>query len=150
MELTKQRRSIVGLKRFGICALTTLITVVWVSAATNFKIRFYFPIGISILSLYSWIIANKLKKTYPLPSRAIGQLLLVFLITGFSQKIQFNRVAKLVESGQFQYIYSAAEYHAYATVAGAMVWILLVYYLVIKYKDRRRRQYDVQPEGNGR
>ncbi|MGA2027240.1 MAG: hypothetical protein ABSH17_09265, partial [Syntrophobacteraceae bacterium] len=80
MELTKQRRSTVGLKRFGICALTALITVAWVSAATNFKIRFYLPIGISILSLYSWIIANKLKKTYPLPSRAIGQLLLVFLI----------------------------------------------------------------------
>ena len=150
MEPTKQRRSRVGLKRFGICVLTALITVVLVSAATNFKVPFYLPIGISILSLYSWIIANKLKKTYPLRSRAIGQLLIVFLIIGFSQQMQSNRVAKLIEAGQFQYIYSAAEYHAYATVAGTMVWILLVYYLVIKYRDRRRRKYDVQPEGNGR
>ncbi len=150
MEPTKQRRSRVGLKRFGICVLTALITVVLVSAATNFKVPFYLPIGISILSLYSWIIVNKLKKTYPLRSRAIGQLLIVFLIIGFSQQMQSNRVAKLIEAGQFQYIYSAAEYHAYATVAGTMVWILLVYYLVIKYRDRRRRKYDVQPEGNGR
>jgi hypothetical protein len=146
MEPTKGRRLALRLKRFGICVLTALITLVYVSAATYFKIRFYLPIGIILLSLCSFIIANKLKNTYPLPSRAIGQLLLVFLITATLQQLQYNSLSKLIESGQFQYIYSAAECHAYATVAGAMVWILLVYYSVVKYIDKRSSKYKVHSE----
>jgi len=104
-----KRKSFLVLKRFGICVLTALLLVIYSSAVTNFRIRFYLPIGIVIFSLYSWIIANKLTGIYPFPSRAVGNLLLTFAITGFSQQMQLERTVKLIEAGQFQYVYSAAE-----------------------------------------
>ena len=135
-----KKTSFLVLKRFGICVLTALLLVIYVSAATYFRIRFYLPIGIIIFSLYSWIIVNRFTKIYPLPGRPIGNLLITFSITGFSQYMQSIKYAKLIEAGQLDYIYSAAETNAYANVANLMMWILLIYYFIVKYNDKRRRK----------
>jgi hypothetical protein len=142
MEPSKEKQSQfvgLGLTRFGISVLAAIVTFVYVSAAINFEIRFYLPIGVIILSLYSWIVTTKLPTIYPSPTRPIIHLLLVFAITGFSQHMQFTNSTALIEAGNFYDIHSAATYHAYATIALVMVWLLLIYLGVVRYKIRLTR-----------
>lgn len=143
MELTRKKgSSFIGLKRLGICMLTVLIVIVYASAVVSFNVPFYLPIGIIILSSYSWLIATQLPSIYPMSGRAIGHLILTFLIIALSPALELNRMAKLIESGQYKYSYLATDALVYSRVAGMMVLILCISYLVTKYKNERSRKYD--------
>ena len=143
MESTsKKGSSHIGLKRFGICILTVLVLIIYASAVATFNIPFYLPIGIIICSLYSWIIATKLPGIYPLPSRAIWQLLLTFLIIGVYTSVEVYRISKLIQSGHYKYIYGATEAFVCSRVAGMMVLFLFISCLVIKYKNSHSLRLD--------
>ena len=143
MELTRKKgSSFIGLKRLGICMLTVLIVIVYASAVAYFNVPFYLPIGIIILSSYSWIIATQLPSIYPRSSMAIGQLLVTFLIIALAPSLELNRMTKVIESGKLKYGYLDTDVLVYSRVAGMMVLILCISYLVTKYKNERSRKYD--------
>lgn len=54
-------------KRFGICLIAGLILSIYAELATSYRLRYYLPIGIVIMSFYSYIVSSKLTRLYPHP-----------------------------------------------------------------------------------
>ena len=127
-------------KRLGLCVGAVFILVVFASGSASIRLRFYLPIGLLFLSAYIWFVAAKCKTIYPMPARAIGQLALTFLIIGLSTSSQSKHLMKTLESGdgnQTDIIFTAAIYHAEATISATLTLGLFVLYLVLRRKVKK-------------
>lgn len=132
-------------KRLFICFGAIFILGLYSVIAVDLNVRFYLPIGLLILSLYSWFVVKKFKKIYPVTSRALGQLAITFLLISLGESSQFANYKNSIQQGtmemSYRTIHQMAMIHVMAGVASMMFMGLLIAYIVSKKKGKSERQF---------
>ncbi len=133
--------SAITFARLGLCLGAILLLAIYASAAATIHLNYYLPIGLVLMSAYSWLVIKKLKGIYPIASRAIGQLCITFFLLTLSNSQQINQMKQSIGQGSLANqdaatIYTLAFYEAARSIAGLMFFGLLVTYIVSKKKKR--------------
>ncbi len=97
--MTTGKERYISLSRFGLCIGAALILVFYSNAAASTHLTYYLPIGVVLMSAYSWLVIKKLRGIYPVSSRAIGQLSLTFLVYGLTSFNQMNNIKQSIKQG---------------------------------------------------
>lgn len=132
--------SSISLKRLGLCIGAIILLSIYATTAASIHLNLYLPIGLILMSAYTWLVVKKFKNIYPVATRAIGQLCITFLILGLSSSNQFNQMMKSIEAGKegmVSKIFTAAIYNAQGTIASQMALGLFVLYIILRIKERR-------------
>lgn len=135
--------SSISLKRLGLCLGAIVLLWLYVNIAVDIHLKFYLPIGLLLMSAYSWFVMNKFKNIYPEKIKAIGQLFATFCLYGvgsFNYSKQMMESIKLGKEGIENKIFTLATYNALATIAGAMSLGLMIMYIVVKIKSKKQMQ----------
>jgi hypothetical protein len=85
---------------FDTCLLIGFVFWSYSELAASFNVPLYLPIGIGISVLCTWYVSTKIKDVYPVPSKAIGHMFIVFLVFTLIARRQFNNQMSLLSSGQ--------------------------------------------------
>lgn len=129
------------LKRLGLCVGAALLLVFYVSAATNFHLNFYLPIGLLLMSIYCWLVITRFKGVYPKSTTATGQLLLTFslilLSSSFRATVMATRIKQEGAENPSSVAYSLVEPYAQISIASLMCLVLLITYMVLKIAKRK-------------
>jgi len=133
----------VTLSRLGLCLGAMVLLWIYVNIAVYIHLNFYLPIGLLLMSAYSWFVMNKFKNIYPEKIKAIGQLFVTFFLYGISSSFyskQMMESIKLGKEGIESKIFTLATYNALATIAGVMSLGLMIMYIVLKIKSKKQMQ----------
>lgn len=137
------RLPLTGFKRLCLCIGAIMVLVFYVTAAASIPWGFNFPIpliGLLIMSAYSWYVSTKFKGIYPLPSKAIGQLSLIFFLCGYGTSKQFEQFKKTIPNSNSSIddlTYAATIYHSEVMICSTMAMALFILYLIFKRKERK-------------
>lgn len=139
----ENKQSSPTLRRLGLCFGGILILSIYADAAASNNLAYYLPLGLLILSAYSWFVVKKLKGIYPIASIAIGQLCITFFVVALSSSIQINQIKRSIEQGSvknYSTIYPLVRNVVQGQVAGTLSAGLLIAYLISKKKQLHNKK----------